>query len=344
MTVRLVRRSLGILAVAGWLLFFYLSVTTLAVGATSKGDVFQVDWHVYWAGAHDLLSRELYRVPLDAGGRTLSTTEFNLPPLSAGLTVPLLGLPVILGGYVWQAIAAASIAVASVAALSVCRVPRSLVYAGLVAGSLALSLLYVEGLHLGTNNYVVLAMLAGFTWLYLRGADAPAGVILGIAIAVKLWPAVLLLVALRERRMRVVAWVVGVVVVQAVVLFGWLGIDAVPAFVTNLRTEIPATGYLIGPTAIPGLRDLWNGGLGLVLGVAILALPLRGAAGIGVAILAGLCAIPNLWIHYGPTVLFAVALIAGALVRRTHRPEELDHDEHQRADQQDVAKDQHDQG
>jgi hypothetical protein len=316
MTRRLLRRSLGILSVAGWLLFIYLSATTLMKGATSEGDVFQVDWHVYWAAAHDLLSGDLYQVPLDAGGLALSTPDFNLPPLSAAAALPLLALPIRFAGYVWQAVGAGSIAVATIAALAIWRVPRPWLHGGLVAGPLALTLLYVEGLHLGTNNYLVLALVAGFAWLFLRGADAPAGALLGTALALKLWPAVLLVVALRERRLRLVAWAAGLAVIQGVVLFGWLGVDALPAFFENLRMPIPATGYLIGPSAVDGVREAWNSGVGVVIGLAILALPLRGPAGIGAAIVAGLCAIPNLWIHYGPTVLFAGSLLGTGWVSR----------------------------
>jgi hypothetical protein len=316
MTRRLAGRASAIAGVAGWLFFGYLTLTTLSGGAVSNGDVFQVDWHVYWAGANDLLGRELYRTPLEAQGLTLSTPHFNLPPFSAVWALPLLGVPISTGGFIWQAIGAASIAVAAIVTLDLVRVSRPWLMAGIVLGPLALTLLYLEGLHLATNNYLVLGVVAGFAWRYLRAADAPAGMLLGIAIATKLWPAVLLVPAVRERRWTVVAWATGVALAQGVVLFAWLGVDAVPLFVERLGTEIPPTGMLIGPAAVDGLRETWNSGLGLLVGVVILALPLRGPAAIGAAILAGMAAIPNLWIHYGTTILFAVALIGGALIRR----------------------------
>ena len=315
MTPRFLRRALAILSMAGWLLFGYITVATLTAGATGA-DVFQVDWRVYWAGAHDLLDRDLYRVPLDAGGATLSTPDFNLPPMSAAVVLPLLGLPITMGGYVWQTIGAISIAIAASAGVAIWRIRRPSLHAGLVAGPVSLTLFYVEGLHLGTNNYLVLALVAGFAWLYLRGSEAPAAVLLGFAIALKLWPAVLLVVAIRERRLHVAAWAIAVGAAATLALFAWIGPDAVPAFLRKLQTAIPATGYLIGPTAVPGLREMWNSGLGVGVGLALLVLPLRGPAGIGAAMIAGLCAIPNLWIHYGPTVLFAVALLAIGLVRR----------------------------
>lgn len=344
MTSRLAARALAVVASAGWLLFAYLTLTTMSGGAVTDGDVFQVDWHVYWAGAKDLLARELYRVPLDAQGSTLSTPQFNLPPLSAVWALPLLYLPISVGGSVWQAVAATSIAFAAIIALAVLRVSRPWLMAGLVVGPLALTLLYLEGLHLATNNYLILGLVAGFAWHYLRGAHASAGLLLGIAIATKLWPAVLLVPAVRERRWGVVAWATGVAVAQGVVLFAWLGVGAIPLFIERLGTEITPTGILIGPAAFDGLREIWTGGLGVLVGVVILARPLRGPAAIGAAVLAGMAAIPNLWIHYGPTILFAVSLVGEAMIRRGGERSELGERGDPRDEQEPVASHEHQRG
>lgn len=316
MRPRLIRRFLAVSALGGWGVFVAVSAATLLRGgAAGTGDVFQVDWHVYWAAARDLVEGDLYRVPLDAVGRTLSADEFNLPPLSAAWAVPLLALPVLVGGYVWQAVAVAAIASSAIAAASTLRIPRPWLIAGLALGPLALTLPYLEGLHLGTNNFLVLALVAGASWAYLARRDTAAGLLLGLAVATKLWPATLLVVALRERRPRVAGLAAAVVGIQSLVLFGWLGFDALGYAVDNFRDPIPATGFLIGPTAVPGLRDAWHSGLGLVVAFALLALPLRGRAAIGAATLAGLAVIPNLWVHYAPTVLFGVALIAADIWR-----------------------------
>jgi hypothetical protein len=118
---------------------------------------------------------------------------------------------------------------------------------------------------------------------------------------------------LRDRRARTATWALATAGGVTVALFVWLGPDAVPAFLRRLQTTIPATGFLIGPAAVPVVRELWTAGLGVAIGLVILALPIRGLPGIGLAILAGLCAIPNLWVHYGPTVLFAGAVLAAGL-------------------------------
>ena len=303
-------RALTVLAATGWAVFAALSAITLIRGSVpGTGDVFQVDWHVYWAGARDLLEGDLYRVPLDAGGRTLSATEFSLPPLSAAWAVPLLGLPVLVGGYAWQAMAAAAIAGSAIAAIGVVRVARPWLAAGLVLGPLSVTVLYLEGLHLATNNYLVLGLVAFGSWALLAGRNTLAGVLIGLAIATKLWPVTLLIVALRARRFRVVIWALGLFVVQGVLLFGWLGFDAIGSAIETFRNPIPPTGMLIGPSAVPELRAAWHSGVGAITALVLLALPMRGRTGIGVALLAGLAVVPNLWIHYAPTVLFAAALI-----------------------------------
>ncbi len=301
-------RLLSTLAIVGWVVFVLMTWVSLTRGPAS-GDVFQVDWHVYVAGARDLIEGDLYRVPLDAGGLPLSSPEFNLPPMSAVWAVPLLGLPVLAGGIAWQVLAAASVALAAIAAVDLARIARPALWAGLVLGPLSLTLLYLEGLHLATNNYLVLGLVAVGSWAYLTSRDTAAGVLIGLAIATKLWPVTLLVLAVRERRWKVVGWAAMIVVVQGAVLFGWLGFDAIGEFAANLRLPIPATGHLIGPTAVPWLRDLWNSGLGWVVALVLLVLPVHGKAGAGTAILAGMAPIANLWIHYAPTVLFAGSLL-----------------------------------
>lgn len=305
-----------LLSIVGWAVFAAVSFLTLLRGTESgTGDVFQVDWHVYWAGARDLVNADLYRIPLDAGGRVLSASEFSLPPLSAAWAVPLLAIPEDLGGYVWQGLGAASLASAGIATLAILHLDRPWLVAGMMLGPLSVTLMYIEGLHLGTNNYLVLGLVAIGCWALMTRRDRAAGVLIGLAIATKLWPGVLLVVALRHRRRRAVAWAAGVTLLQGLLLFGWLGFDALGDAIETFRNAIPPTGILIGPGAVPPIRDAWNGGLGAVTAMALLALPLHGRAGIGVAILAGLAVIPNLWVHYAPTALFAAAMIAADVGR-----------------------------
>ena len=311
MSVRLARIAATALALVGWLVFGFMSWYALSLGQqVSTGHVFQVDWHVFWAGARDLLDRELYRVPLDAGGLPLSATAFRLPPFSAVWPLPLLPLPVATGGIAWQVVAAASVAGTAIITLDLAAVRRPWLWAGLILGPLGLTLMYLEGLHLGTNNYLVLLLVAAGAWCHLRGYDRWAGVLIGLAIATKLWPVVMVAVMLRERRWRELRWTAGTVVVQGLGLLVWLGPDVVGDMLATLAMAIPPTGLLIGPTAFPGLREVWNAGMGAVVCLGLLALPLRGRAALGAAVVAGMAPIGNLWIHYAPTILFGLALLA----------------------------------
>jgi hypothetical protein len=48
----------------------------------------------------------------------------------------------------------------------------------------------------------------------------------------------------------------------------------------------------------------------------LLLIPVKGRLGYGIAVFAGLAAIPNLWRHYIGSVVFAALLVVGGLVRR----------------------------
>jgi Glycosyltransferase family 87 len=309
-------RVLLMLGILGWLAFAYMSVYAITIGwQLTSGGVRQVDWHVFEAGARDLLARRIYEGPLDSGGLVLSTPVFNLPPLAAVWAIPLLPFPVDVGGTIWQSASAFALAVSAVMAALIAGIRRPLIVAGAFLGPFSISIVYLEGLHLATNNYVVLALVAVFVLLSMRGRDRWAGLALGLAIGTKGWPVAMLAPLIRERRWRVLGWTLATVAVQGAVFLVWLG-PGFPGRLLNAATSaIPPTGLLIGPTALEGLRQVWNSGLGVAAAVLLLALPLRGRSAYGAAILAGLAPIANLWIHYGPTVLFATSLIAADAVR-----------------------------
>ena len=73
---------------------------------------------------------------------------------------------------------------------------------------------------------------------------------------------------------------------------------------------------MIGISALRRSVDWWPVWGGAAVAVVLLLLPVRGRAGLGIAILAGLAAIPNLWNHYLPFVLMALALIGADLADR----------------------------
>jgi Glycosyltransferase family 87 len=295
----------------GWGIFGYVTFYAITTGwHVTTGHVRLVDWHVFDAGARQLLARDLYRVPLQIEGLPLSASEFRLPPFAALWAVPLAGLPVdLVAGVIWQVVAAGSVAVAAVLGALIARLAWPALWAGLLLGPLSLTLWYLEGLHLGTNNYLVLLLVAAFCWCYLGRQWRVAGLLLGAAVATKLWPATLAVVAIRERRWSMLGWAMAILVAQSVLALLWLGPDVVGPMLRTVVEPIPPTGYLLGPTAIPSLREVWNAGLGLAVGIGLLLIPARGRLGFGLAILAALAVVGNLWIHYGPTILFALVLI-----------------------------------
>ena len=299
------------LGAVGWAVFAWVTIFAITSGwQMTTGHVRLVDWHVFDAGARQLIARDLYRIPLEIEGLPLSATQFRLPPFSAVWALPLAGLPVDdVAGVIWQWLAEASIAGTAVITAMIAGLRSPVLWAGIGLGLLSVTLWYLEGLHLGTNNYLVLLLVAAFCWCYLTGHWRSAGLLLGLAVATKLWPAALAVVAVRERRWTVLGWAAVLLAVQALVIVAWLGPDIVGHVLGTVGDSIPPTGFLLGPTAIPGLREVWNSGLGLAVAIGLLLIPARGRLGLGLAVLAAMAVVGNLWIHYGPTVLFAAALI-----------------------------------
>ena len=62
---------------------------------------------------------------------------------------------------------------------------------------------------LGNNTPLVLLLVASFVAVHLAGRPVAGGVLLGVAIATKLWPATFLVVLARERDWRTFGWATG---------------------------------------------------------------------------------------------------------------------------------------
>jgi hypothetical protein len=310
-TRRAIRLGFTAFAIAGWIFFVFAAWVSIVEGPNlTTGDIDHVDWHVYDAAAIDLANRTLYRHPLHLDNRTLSSPAFNLPPASAAVALPLAWLPVDVGAVIWQLIATASLAVAVVLALAVARVPSPWLWAGLVAGALSLLNPVLEGLDIGTNNYLVLGLVALFGFAYLQRHDTLAWTSLAAAISLKVWPALLLVMIIRDRRWRVAGWAVAAVGLQGLLFLAWLGPDVVPSALQSAHVSIPPIGTVLGPSGWPTTRDVWNTGVNIAVAAALVAIPARGPTAIGLGVLAGLATIVNLWGSYLPTVLLAAWLVA----------------------------------
>ena len=295
---------------AAWTTFAAASVFAVVSGARHAGpNWFQVDWRVYAVGARDLLDRTLYRESLQLDGPPLPVSEFSLPPLSAVWALPLAGLPVEVGGVLWQLGMAASVGASVYLLARVVGVPRPALVAGLALVPLAAHVSYLEGLIGGTNNPIVFALVTLFAWAHVERRERVAGVALALAIGTKLWPLALLPLLLRERRWSSVRWAMAALGVQVLATAAWLGLDIGGHIVDAFRDPIPVGSPVLGFTALREMYDWWPAWVAPAFALLLVAIPVRGRAAIGVAMLAGLAVIPNLWMHYLPTVLAAVALV-----------------------------------
>jgi hypothetical protein len=317
------RLWLALAGAAGWVTFIGVTIRYLVVTLERRAEqpfFIHFDWHAYLAGAHALLDRGLYREPLELGGTPLPLESFNMPPLAAAEAALLIPLGQTPGGLVWQVIGAAGVGFAAVALarLAGARWGAALLAGGAMLGGYMLvdhialpdEASYWWGLSLGTNNYLVLGLVAAVAVAYRAGHTRLAGIGLGLAVATKLWPVTLLVLLLRERSWQVIAWTAGTLVVQGVVWLAWLGPDAVGPGIRALGSEEPDPGLIIGPAALRELASWWPSWIGWAVGAALLAIPARGHLGMGLGILAGLAVITNLWGHYLPTVLFGGGLLA----------------------------------
>lgn len=306
----------------GWLAFAFVTVRYLVLSGLhhdQQPHFIHLDWRVYAAGGHDLIERSLYRVPLELGDRPVPLETFNLPPFAALLAIPLLPMEPIGGGLVWQAVGAVGVASAAVmlGRLARLRWRQAGTAAGIGLGAFMLleyvpypdDMTYWWGLVLGTNNYLMLGLVAAFALAYRTRRDRSAGLLLAAAVAIKVWPIALAALLIRERRWTVGAWAAGGFMLQALVFVIGLGPDAVPAALHALGASADPDTVVIGVAAPGRVLEWWPMWLPPVVGAFLALLPVSGRAGLGLGMLGGLAAITNLWGHYLPTVIFAFGLV-----------------------------------
>ena len=149
------------------------------------------------------------------------------------------------------------------------------------------------------------------------------GLLLGVAIATKLWPATFLVVLARERDWRTFGWAAGTAAAITVVLILWLGgLSVIGPMVAALqvRDEIGPDRFVLGITWLRENISWWPDWGGYAISLLILLIPAKGMTGYGLATLAGMAAIPNLWRHYWATVIFGVLLLGRGLLDRRQAP------------------------
>jgi hypothetical protein len=278
------------------------------------------DWHVYAAAATGLVERTLYYAPLESSF-LLPVTVFNYPPLSALAVVPLLVLPDQLAGTLFVAANIAAMAVAAVITARLLRVSEGVAWAGIGFYVFTFNPWAWLAL-LGNNTPLVLLLVVAFAHFHLTGQGGRAGVLLGMAIGMKLWPAALLPLLLRERRWRSLIWAAGISAAVGLATVAWLGPEVIGPAVEAARSRgvIKPENPVFGVTWLRENVDWWPSWGGYAIAAALALIPARGRLGLGLGILAGMAAIPNLWRHYLPTVLVGFLLVAFGLKNR-NRPD-----------------------
>jgi hypothetical protein len=123
---------------------------------------------------------------------------FTYPPFAAALFVPLAGLPSMLVGLAWELATVAAFAWACVLSLRLAGFrPSKVVLVAVVGAGLLLEPVY-HTLYLGQVNVFLLALVLTDIWRVARGK--PAGVGIGLAAAIKLTPAIFIVLLLLARR------------------------------------------------------------------------------------------------------------------------------------------------
>ena len=319
--VPFIQRSMSIailaLGVAGWSLFAIRAVQSILVSAFRQDPslIYLVDWRVYFAGASDLWERDLYvDGGVAVGNLPMPVDFFNLPPMSAALALPLVPFGLDTGGLIW--VVAGAIALGATAYLTARMMDVR--YAPVVVGTLLFIYIlqwnFAGNIVIGNVNPFVLLSLAGFAWCHLAGRDRSAGALLGLAVSLKAWPLLLVFVVVRERRWQELATALAFVACQGLIFLLWLGPEAGPAITSALLANIsvaPDTVLLWTSWARVAI-DWWPSWGSLAVAAVLVVIPAVGRLGIGLAILAGLSLIPNLWDHYLPTFAFAFLLIASS--------------------------------
>ena len=84
------------------------------------------------------------------------------------------------------------------------------------------------------------------------------------------------------------------VAVQSVILLMWLGLDVVPEMVSALGEQavVPEVVPIFWVSALHRMVDWWPTWGGVLIGGAIVLLPVRGKVGLGLAIVGGLAVVP----------------------------------------------------
>jgi hypothetical protein len=165
-----------------------------------------------------------------------SPTQTNShPPFTLAIFGAFAWLPYRTARTLWLFLSAALIAVSTGAVARRLGVSTAGSLA-IAIGSLALPVVQSE-LHWGQENAVLLGLLV-LAWLQLSSHERIGGVVLGAAIALKLFPTLFLLPLVRTRRFRTAGWSAGAAVTLTAVGIALVGLQSTHIFVRELGADV----------------------------------------------------------------------------------------------------------
>jgi hypothetical protein len=256
---------------------------------------------------------------------------FTYPPFAAALFVPLTGLPAVFVVLAWELATVAAFAWACLLALRLarCRPSRAAV-AAVVGAGLLLEPIY-HTLYLGQVNVFLLALILTDIWRVARGKRAGVGI--GLSAAIKLTPAIFIVLLLLTRRVKdaliaagtfAACLVIGYLVDPSASRLYWtrLFYDTTRVRVTYISNQSldAAAARILGGTAHVGT---WYLAIEIVVGLLGLAVATSLARGddwlaaAAVTGTTGLLTSPVSWTHHWVWIMPAliVLLRAGAASR-----------------------------
>jgi Glycosyltransferase family 87 len=164
----------------------------LAVGFALAYRPFDLSIYL-WGGSAVTKGMHLYLVQAHANW-------FTYPPFAAAMFTPLAALPPVVVGVAWEIASIAALAWSCVLALKLAGWrPSGAMVAAVVGASFLLEPVY-HTLYLGQVNLILLALVMTDIWRTARGRTAGLGV--GLAAAIKLTPAIFIVLFLLTRRTR----------------------------------------------------------------------------------------------------------------------------------------------
>jgi alpha-1,2-mannosyltransferase len=275
------------------------------------------DLSIYlWGGRAVTRGLRLYLVQSDANW-------FTYPPFAAAVFTPLAAIPAVITRLAWELGSVAALAWACVLTLKLAgRRPTAAVTVAMAAAAFALEPMY-HTLFLGQVNLFLLALVLADVWRVSRGR--PAGLGVGVAAAIKLTPAIFIMLFLAARRTRdavtaagafVACGLIGYLVNPAASRLYWTRLffdtrRVSAGYISNQSPYAAAVRILGGPDQVGSwylLIPLLLGAVGLTV-AAVLA---RRGDWLGAAALTGttgLLVSPISWTHHWVWILPALVVL-----------------------------------